>query len=231
MPDFVNALFDEMRQEAEAVVRAGAPDATLVETRAADMRYSGQGHEISVSLPLGRFDASLKPRLVKSYERDYAAAFGRTIPGLDVEIMNWTLRLRRDGRTAAALPACTGARSAKAAPDAPCVRRGRVGAPGCPDLLPRRSADRRRNAGSGRHHRDRNHDHGAHAAFWRASTRSARSCSRRNQHELQRSTLANPPAADVGPADLGRRGAGADAGAHRLLHLDARGRRPLRRCV
>ena len=50
-PDFVNALFDEMRQEAEAVVRAGAPDGALVETRAADMRYSGQGHEISVSLP------------------------------------------------------------------------------------------------------------------------------------------------------------------------------------
>ena len=102
-PDFVNALFDEMRQEAEAVVRAGAPDATLVETRAADMRYSGQGHEISVSLPGGRFDASLKPQLVKSYERDYAAAFGRTIPGLDVEIMNWTLRL---AATAAPLPPC-----------------------------------------------------------------------------------------------------------------------------
>jgi N-methylhydantoinase A len=102
-PDFVNALFDEMRQEAEAVVRAGAPDGALVETRAADMRYSGQGHEISVSLPGGRFDASLKPQLVKSYERDYAAAFGRTIPGLDVEIMNWTLRL---AATAAPLPPC-----------------------------------------------------------------------------------------------------------------------------
>jgi N-methylhydantoinase A len=102
-PDFVNALFDAMRREAEAVVRAGAPDATLVETRAADMRYSGQGHEISVSLPGGRFDASLKPQLVKSYERDYAAAFGRTIPGLDVEIMNWTLRL---AATAAPLPPC-----------------------------------------------------------------------------------------------------------------------------
>ena len=102
-PDFVNALFDEMRQEAEAVVRAGAPDAALVETRAADMRYSGQGHEISVSLPGGRFDGSLKPQLVKSYERDYAAAFGRTIPGLDVEIMNWTLRL---AATAAPLPPC-----------------------------------------------------------------------------------------------------------------------------
>ena len=30
---------------------------------------------------------------MKRYEEGYAATFGRTIPGLDVEIMNWTLRL------------------------------------------------------------------------------------------------------------------------------------------
>ena len=105
-PDFVNALFDEMRTEAEAVVRAGAPDATLVETRAADMRYTGQGHEITVGLPLGRFDVTLKLQLVERYERDYAAAFGRTIPGLEVEIMNWTLRLAaRTDSAVAAVPA------------------------------------------------------------------------------------------------------------------------------
>jgi N-methylhydantoinase A len=111
-PDFVNALFDGMRAEAEAVVRAGAPDAALVETRAADMRYTGQGHEITVGLPLGRLDKTLKPQLVKSYERDYAAAFGRTIPGLDVEIMNWTLRL---AATAEPLPPCPPAREQRPA--------------------------------------------------------------------------------------------------------------------
>jgi N-methylhydantoinase A len=31
--------------------------------------------------------------LIKLYEEGYAATFGRTIPGLSVEIMNWTLRL------------------------------------------------------------------------------------------------------------------------------------------
>jgi N-methylhydantoinase A len=111
-PDFVNALFAEMRAEAEAVVRAGAPDAKLVETRAADMRYNGQGHEITISLPLHRYDQSLKPGIVKSYETDYAAAFGRTIPGLDVEIMNWTLRL---AAVTDALPACPPSPSASAA--------------------------------------------------------------------------------------------------------------------
>ena len=92
-PAYVNKLFAEMRAEAEAVVKAGAPDARLAETRTADMRYRGQGHEITVSLPPGAFDAASREKLVKLYEEGYAATFGRTIPGLDVEIMNWTLRL------------------------------------------------------------------------------------------------------------------------------------------
>jgi len=92
-PAYVDKLFAEMRTEAEAVVKAGAPNAKLIETRTADMRYRGQGHEITVSLPPGKFDAASRATLVKLYEEGYAATFGRTIPGLDVEIMNWTLRL------------------------------------------------------------------------------------------------------------------------------------------
>jgi N-methylhydantoinase A len=92
-PAFVNKLFAEMRAEAEAVVKAGAPTAKLVATRTADMRYRGQGHEITVNLPDGDFTAASAASLVKLYEDGYAATFGRTIPGLSVEIMNWTLRL------------------------------------------------------------------------------------------------------------------------------------------
>jgi N-methylhydantoinase A len=92
-PGFVNRLFAEMRAEAEAVVKKGAPDAKLVATRTADMRYRGQGHEITVSLPAGDFTAASAAALIKLYEDGYAATFGRTIPGLSVEIMNWTLRL------------------------------------------------------------------------------------------------------------------------------------------
>jgi N-methylhydantoinase A len=102
-PAAANTLFDEMRAEAERVVRAAAPDARLIETRSADMRYRGQGHEIAIRLPLGSFDVSSRSALTAAYEEAYAATFGRVIPGLEVEIMNWTLRL------AAAqdeLPAC-----------------------------------------------------------------------------------------------------------------------------
>src|SRR5262245_10892534 len=100
-PAFVNKLFGEMRAEAEAVVKAGAPSANLIETRTADMRYRGQGHEITVELPAGEFTAVSREKLIKLYEDGYAATFGRTIPGLSVEIMNWTLRLAAEQ---AALP-------------------------------------------------------------------------------------------------------------------------------
>jgi N-methylhydantoinase A len=92
-PEYVNRLFAEMRAEAEAVVKAGAPDAKLAETRTADMRYRGQGHEITISLLAGKFDHASRATFTKLFEESYAQTFGRTIPGLNVEIMNWTLRL------------------------------------------------------------------------------------------------------------------------------------------
>ena len=48
----VNHLFAAMRDEAEAVVRLGAPGAALQEVRTGFMRYRGQGHEVAVSLPV-----------------------------------------------------------------------------------------------------------------------------------------------------------------------------------
>ena len=92
-PATVNALFADMRAEATAVVRAAAPAAELGETRTADMRYRGQGHEITVTLPGGVLDAAARVGLTRLFEEAYAATFGRVIPGLEVEIMNWTLRL------------------------------------------------------------------------------------------------------------------------------------------
>jgi N-methylhydantoinase A len=103
-PAYVNALFAEMRAEAEAVVKAGAPEAKLVEARTVDMRYRGQGHEITVSLPPGPFDRASRDRLIKLYEDGYATTFGRTIPGLGVEIMNWTLRLAAEQAAVPKIP-------------------------------------------------------------------------------------------------------------------------------
>src|SRR5262249_37740756 len=57
-PESANRLLAEMRAEAEAIVRRGAPDAPLAERRSAFMRYRGQGHEIAVELPVRAFSSA-----------------------------------------------------------------------------------------------------------------------------------------------------------------------------
>jgi N-methylhydantoinase A len=85
----LHALLDEMRAEAQAVVRLGAPTAPLTETRTAFMRYRGQGHEIAVPLPVSPDAASLRA----GFEAAYTALFGRVIPRLEVEAMTFALAL------------------------------------------------------------------------------------------------------------------------------------------
>lgn len=87
----VARMFDEMRAEAEAVVRLGAPDSELVETRAAFMRYLGQGHEISVPVPPGTLGADEMTALREAFETAYRAQFGLVIPDVEVEVLNWSL--------------------------------------------------------------------------------------------------------------------------------------------
>ena len=97
----LNALFEEMRAEAEAVVRMGAPAAALTETRTGFMRYRGQGHEIAVTLPARALLPTDTATLRGAFEAAYTALFGRVIPRLEVEAMTFALSLS----AARALPA------------------------------------------------------------------------------------------------------------------------------
>lgn len=89
----VASLFDEMRREAEAVVRAAVGDAPLTEERAAFMRYAGQGHEIAVPLSAAHAEGGRKGDLFTAFEDAYRAIYGRIIPGMPPEVMSWSLKL------------------------------------------------------------------------------------------------------------------------------------------
>ena len=82
-------LLAEMRAVAEVVVRLGAPDASLHESGSAQMRYNGQGHEISVDVP----DPLTAEALREAFEAAYRRHYGRSIPGVDIEVLTWTLEL------------------------------------------------------------------------------------------------------------------------------------------
>ncbi len=91
--ELVNGLMQDMRAEAMEVVRQGAPRADTREERHAYMRYHGQGHEISVPLPDGPFGPANTTDFRAAFERAYARLYGRTIEGVDIEILSWTLTI------------------------------------------------------------------------------------------------------------------------------------------
>jgi N-methylhydantoinase A len=86
----IDALFADMRAEAEAVVRLGVPRGALIETRTGFMRYRGQGHEVAVLLPDGALDPAA---LRAAFDATYARVYGRVIPRLEIEAVTWTLAL------------------------------------------------------------------------------------------------------------------------------------------
>ncbi len=103
----VNALFAAMRAEAEPIVRRGAGDAPLTETRSAFMRYRGQGHEIAVPLATRNYHADDTAVLRSAFEDEYRRLYSRIIPGVEVEILSWVLLLSAPvpAETAAPRPA------------------------------------------------------------------------------------------------------------------------------
>ncbi len=112
-PVALNALRREMRAEAEAVIRSGAPDAPLVESWTADMRYRGQGHEVTVTIPADEFTTAGRADLVRLFEQQYAVHFGRNIPGLAIEVLSWALRLAAASAPAPPCPPSPADRAAK----------------------------------------------------------------------------------------------------------------------
>ena len=88
-----NALFAAMRAEAEPIVRRGAGDAPLTETRSAFMRYRGQGHEIAVLLPAHSYRNEDATPIREAFENNYRRLYSRVIPGVEVEVLSWVLLL------------------------------------------------------------------------------------------------------------------------------------------
>ncbi len=85
----VSKLFAEMEDEGRAVVQAGAPRTRLEQRRFAFMRYQGQGHEIEIPLPAGKLGAGLGREIRKRFDALYQQQYGRTVPNVDVEFINW----------------------------------------------------------------------------------------------------------------------------------------------
>ena len=110
--EVANAIVEEMREEAFAVVRSGAPDAPLEETRGAYMRYVGQGHEIFVTFPARSLGPGDREVVQRAFDAEYARLYRRVIPEAEVEVLTWALTVS----TAAEAPAPLEAAAPRPAP-------------------------------------------------------------------------------------------------------------------
>src|SRR5207244_3536922 len=84
-------LLAGMAREARKLVEPGARGAAVHERRLAYMRYVGQGHEITVPLPLRDLTQSDAAALREAFEREYAVLFKRPIPGAAIEALSWSV--------------------------------------------------------------------------------------------------------------------------------------------
>ena len=89
----ISEMFEAMRREAEDTVRLGAPRSELIETRIGYMRYVGQGHEVEVSVPCRRLETGDAETLQAAFDAAYRTHYARVIPGMDVEVLTWSLTL------------------------------------------------------------------------------------------------------------------------------------------
>jgi N-methylhydantoinase A len=86
-----SALLAEMARAARALVEPGARGAPVTERRLAYMRYVGQGHEITVPLPVRDLTADDAAALRAEFEREYSVLFRRPIPGAAIEALSWSV--------------------------------------------------------------------------------------------------------------------------------------------
>jgi N-methylhydantoinase A len=85
-----NGLLDEMAAEGRAVLESsGLSGSEISYERTADMRYVGQGHEVSVPLPNGKLSASHLSEIQRSFESVYLTLYGRKGPDVPLEVVNW----------------------------------------------------------------------------------------------------------------------------------------------
>ncbi len=102
----LNPLLSAMAEEARAVVALGAPGEPVTERRHAYARYVGQGHEIRIDLPDGPLTDADAAAITAAFETSYRQQFGRTVPGLEVEVLTWSITVHAAAEKVAA-PRCS----------------------------------------------------------------------------------------------------------------------------
>jgi N-methylhydantoinase A len=90
-----NRLLDEMAEQGRAILESsGLSPSDIHYERTADMRYVGQGHEVSVPLPDGPLSERHMGNIQSAFEEVYRSLYGRKGPDVPLEVINWRVVAR-----------------------------------------------------------------------------------------------------------------------------------------
>jgi len=112
----LNQIYAGMREEAVALLgQLGVAPDMIQFQQMADLRYVGQGFEVITPLPVGPYDVQSLASFTAAFDTAYRAVYGRTVPGLDIEGLNW--RLRASAPASGALQVAEALRARTSLPD------------------------------------------------------------------------------------------------------------------
>ncbi|MDF2703513.1 MAG: hypothetical protein K0S10_2459 [Rubrobacteraceae bacterium] len=90
----VNGALEEMEVEGREVLRAsGVADSDIRVRRLCEMRYTGQGHEVTVELPGGSLGPGDADQLATLYRKEYRRLYNREGPDVALEALTWRLEV------------------------------------------------------------------------------------------------------------------------------------------
>ena len=89
-----NRALGEMEEQGRDLLRAsGVEESDIRVRRLCDMRYVGQGHEVTVDLPDGILGSEHTERIIALYRKEYRRLYSREGPDVPLEAITWRLEV------------------------------------------------------------------------------------------------------------------------------------------
>ncbi len=90
----VNKFLDDMEEDGRRFVIASGEDSNniLVE-RVAELRYEGQGHEITIDLPQGKLNDLSIPEIKRRFIKEYEFRYTKSISDVPIQMVTWRVQV------------------------------------------------------------------------------------------------------------------------------------------
>ena len=91
----VNRMLEEMSAEAHSMnLHQNAGSEETVEERKVDVRYLGQGHELTIPINPGKLSTKDVEELREKFEELYHQIYGLSLPEMEVEAISWSVTVK-----------------------------------------------------------------------------------------------------------------------------------------